>query len=97
MAESLVTEWRARASALGFDDAAITELLHSSGRVAAPMPGTPAAEILFAELASPTGLTAHAASFGRREVIQAIAAGLPTAVRSTRTSSSPTRSSTPST
>ena len=77
VAESLVTEWRARASALGFDDAAITALLHSGGPVVAPMPGTPVAEILFAELASPTGLTAHSASFGRREVFQAIAAGLP--------------------
>jgi hypothetical protein len=70
-------EWRARAAALGLDDAALASLLHGRGRTVVPAPGTPAAEALFTRLASPTGLTARAASFGRREVLQAIAASLP--------------------
>jgi conjugative relaxase-like TrwC/TraI family protein len=73
--ESLLPEWRARAAALGLDDAALASLLR--GRTAVPAPGAPAAEALFTQLASPTGLTARAASFGRREVLQAIAASLP--------------------
>jgi conjugative relaxase-like TrwC/TraI family protein len=76
-AESLVAEWRARAQALGLDDATLASLLDRGGRAAVPVPGTPAAEALYTRLASPNGLTARSASFGRREVLQGIAAGLP--------------------
>jgi ATP-dependent exoDNAse (exonuclease V) alpha subunit len=75
--ESLLPEWRTRADALGLDAAALAALLDGHGRVVVPAPGTPAAGALFVQLASPIGLTAHAASFGRREVLQAIAARLP--------------------
>jgi conjugative relaxase-like TrwC/TraI family protein len=74
--ESLLPEWRARAAALGLDDAALASLL-GGGRTVLPAPGTPVAEALFMQLASPTGLTARATSFGRREVLQEIAARLP--------------------
>ena len=91
--EGLLPEWRARAAALGLDDEALRR--HSS--VPAPAlcrePGTQRPSALFAPLASPTGLTARSASFGRREVLQAIAARLPAAERSTRSSSWPRRSS----
>ncbi len=75
--ESLLPEWRARADALGLDDTALAALLHGHGRTAVPVPGTPEADAFFVQLASPTGLTTRAASFGRREVLQAIAARLP--------------------
>jgi conjugative relaxase-like TrwC/TraI family protein len=77
-AEGLVPAWRARATALGLDDKALERVLFRAGRGAVPQPGTPAADDLFALLASPGGLTARSASFGRREVLQAIAAALPT-------------------
>ena len=66
-----------RADALGLDDAALASLLHAGPGGVRPVPGTPAADALFVQLASPTGLTACSASFGRREVLQAIAARLP--------------------
>ncbi len=75
--ESLLPEWRARANVLGLDDAALASLLKSRGRTVVPGSGTSAAEALFAQLASPIGITAHSASFGRREVLQEIAARLP--------------------
>jgi conjugative relaxase-like TrwC/TraI family protein len=75
--ESLLPEWRARAAALGLDDTALASLLHAGRGAARPEPGTPASEALFVQLASPIGLTARAASFGRREVLQAIAGRLP--------------------
>jgi conjugative relaxase-like TrwC/TraI family protein len=76
-AESLMPEWRDRARSLGLDDHALAAV---TGRAAyrrpAPSPGTLQAESLFRHLANPTGLTAHASSFGRREVLQAISTAL---------------------
>jgi conjugative relaxase-like TrwC/TraI family protein len=75
--EGLVPEWRARAEALGLDDAVLAGLVGRAGPPRSPVPGTDAAEALFATLASPEGLTAQASTFGRREVIQAICSALP--------------------
>jgi len=42
-----------------------------------PVPGSPAAEALFARLAAPDGLTARRSTFGRAEVLEAICDRLP--------------------
>jgi conjugative relaxase-like TrwC/TraI family protein len=76
-AESLLPEWRTRATELGLDDASLAALIHHGGRTAVPAPESAAAAVLFEQLASEHGLTARSASFGRREVLQAIAASLP--------------------
>ena len=74
-AESLLPEWRARADGLGIDSRRLSAVL---GRGAsAQRSGVPNVEMLFHRLASPTGLTKQSASFGRREVLQAICAALP--------------------
>ena len=76
--DGLLPEWRERAAALGLDAPALVELLdRTTGVSRAPLAGDDAAETIFADLASPAGLTAQAATFGRREVIQALCAALP--------------------
>ncbi len=76
--DGLLPEWRKRATALGLDEKTLEVVLFRVGRGVVPKPGTVAADDLFALLAGPNGLTARTASFGRREVLQAIAAALPT-------------------
>ena len=77
-AEGLLPEWRARSAALGLADDGLAAVLFRAEAGVVPQPGTLGTERLFALLASPRGLTARSASFGRREVLQAIAAALPT-------------------
>ena len=77
-AEGLLPEWRARSAALGLADDGLAAVLFRAEAGVIPQPGTLGTERLFALLASPRGLTARSASFGRREVLQAIAAALPT-------------------
>lgn len=80
--ESLMPEWRDRAHRVGLDDSVLDSVVgRSTSRRPVPEPGTPLAESLFRHLARPAGLTAHAASFGRREVLEAICAVLPGGAR----------------
>ncbi|MGH9050279.1 MAG: AAA family ATPase, partial [Acidimicrobiia bacterium] len=80
--ESLLPEWRDRAQRLGLDDVAVAAVIgRGRYRRPAPVPGTIHADALFRHLAMPTGLTAQAASFGRREVLEAICAALPEGAR----------------
>lgn len=72
LSERTITEWHERARELGFDQRAIGELLNRSRGLDASAPATEEIEVLFAALASPTGLTAKRSTFGRREVIEAI-------------------------
>ncbi len=75
--ESLLPEWRARAHALGCGDAVLAAVPHRGGIVQVPAPRSPGAELLFEWLASPDGLTERSASFGRRDVLQAISSAFP--------------------
>ncbi len=76
-AESLLPEWRARAEHLGLDREALASVIHHGWTPQAPRPRVPDAELLFAQLASPNGLTKASASFGRRELLQAICQAMP--------------------
>ena len=76
-AEGLLPEWRERARSLGLDDQALADLVGGASGVEVPEPGTAAADELFAALAAPDGLTAQVATFGRKEVLQAICDRLP--------------------
>ncbi|MGH9065491.1 MAG: MobF family relaxase [Acidimicrobiales bacterium] len=71
--EGLEPAWRERATALGLDEQALASLTGPSVVVDVPAVGSPVADVLFATLASPEGLTAKEASFGPRDVLQAIA------------------------
>ncbi len=77
--ETLAEEWQRRADALRFDiDTVIPD--RSVPRSVERSVQEPAAvdiDRLFADLAGPDGLTKHRATFGRREVIQAICERLP--------------------
>jgi conjugative relaxase-like TrwC/TraI family protein len=76
--ESLMPEWRDRALSVGLDDRVLGCVLgRTTPRRPTPDLGTPLAESVFRHLASPRGLTAHAASFGRREVLEAMCMALP--------------------
>ena len=75
--ESLMGEWRQRADRLGLDPEALTGLVGQARVRALPGPRDPAAERVFAWLASPAVLTARSSTFGRREVLQALAAAVP--------------------
>jgi Ti-type conjugative transfer relaxase TraA len=79
--ERLMDEWRVRAQGLGLDSRSLRRVTGRTREV----PLTPAAQRAVAvALVEPTGLTAQASHFGRREVIQAICAqlgsGAPTSV-----------------
>ena len=76
-AESLLPEWRDRARSLGLDQQALAAALDHCIVPSVPHPASARAEALFAQLAAPSGLTARSASFGRREVLQALSAALP--------------------
>lgn len=67
-AEALVDRWRDEAAALGFGPAEIDACLFRN----APEPALDV-EATFRQLAGPTGLTQHASSFTRKEVVEAIA------------------------
>ncbi len=73
-AEGLVESWRRRAEGVGVDadvSASVCDV-RTRWRVTQP-----AAERLFGEMASPTGLTEKRSTFGRRDVIQALCQNLP--------------------
>jgi conjugative relaxase-like TrwC/TraI family protein len=75
--EGLLPEWRHRAEELGLDAEALAAVLRRGASLQTPRPGSPEAEELFAQLASPEGLTAKVAAFTRREVLMGICAALP--------------------
>jgi conjugative relaxase-like TrwC/TraI family protein len=75
--EASPTEWIERARAHGLDRQELGALLRRVAPAEIPDPSSELATALFEHLASPTGLTAHHASFGRREVLQALAEALP--------------------
>jgi conjugative relaxase-like TrwC/TraI family protein len=70
--EELEMEWRRRAAEVGLTPERIDRMLDRRRQVA-----TPDRSHLFAQLASPEGLTAKKATFGRSEAVRAIAASLP--------------------
>jgi conjugative relaxase-like TrwC/TraI family protein len=76
-AESLFPEWRARAEEIGLDAGCLSDVLGRHNPVRAARPRLPDAATLFSRLASPRGLTEKSASFGRREVLQAICQAMP--------------------
>lgn len=73
----LFARWRDQANELGFDAAAIERTLDRSPVLDVPRPGTPAADQIYQQLASPTGLTERTSTFGRRDVIEGICNALP--------------------
>jgi len=70
-------EWVARAQAHGLELGDLQALLGRAAPTELPAPGSDAANLLFERLAEPGGLTAHHATFGRREVLRGIAEALP--------------------
>jgi conjugative relaxase-like TrwC/TraI family protein len=70
-------EWRKRARSHGFEPRELAALLDRARPVEQPAPGSDAAKALFIQLAGLTGLTSHDATFGRREVLRALAEALP--------------------
>jgi len=68
----LEAEWKQRAARVGLTPDRIGRLL-GDGREVTPID----AEVLFRQLASPVGLTERASTFGRAEVVKAIAGALP--------------------
>lgn len=65
-AEDLAPEWRRRAEAMGVSRFSIDAVCHDTRRRDPALPNT---NLLFAHLASPTGLTEKDATFNRRDVI----------------------------
>ncbi len=90
----LVPQWAATAAAHGLDTHRLAELATGIARHEPTLPDTDA---LFAHLAGPDGLTAHRSQFGRREVIEAVAAAMPRAPTSTTSPPPATRSCGPPT
>ena len=72
--DELVADWRARAAELGLDHPSVERLL---GRVHTPPLDDAMWLQVFAELASPTGLTRRASTFSRRDVFQALCERIP--------------------
>ncbi len=70
--EELEAGWQRRAAAVGLTPERIGQIVDRSIQVTPPD-----VEALFADLASPDGLTAHRSTFAEPEVIQQIAAALP--------------------
>jgi conjugative relaxase-like TrwC/TraI family protein len=75
--EASPTEWLERARAHGLDLQDLGALLHRVAPAEIPDPNSELATALFEHLAGPAGLTAHHATFGRREVLQALTEALP--------------------
>jgi conjugative relaxase-like TrwC/TraI family protein len=73
-ATRLRADWAARADTLGFGSVEVAELL-DRGVTREPKLGSVAA--LFDDLASAEGLTEHASTFGRRDVVRTIAERMP--------------------
>lgn len=73
-ANALRTDWAARADELGFGPVEVAELLER-GVVREPQRWS--AGSLFDDLASATGVTEHASTFGRRDVVRAVAERMP--------------------
>jgi conjugative relaxase-like TrwC/TraI family protein len=73
----LFAEWKERAAYLGFDDRALAGTLGRVPDRVPPKPGSEETRAIFAQLASPDGLTAQRATFGRADVIEAICDRLP--------------------
>jgi conjugative relaxase-like TrwC/TraI family protein len=69
--EGLLPEWRSRAAALGLTPETIAGILGRGERPPEPLTDTVVAKAL-AELAAPTGLTAHSSTFARRDVVRAL-------------------------
>ena len=72
--DELVADWRARAVERGLDHEDVDRLL---GRVHAPALDGAMWQRVFAELASPSGLTRRASTFSRRDVFQALCERVP--------------------
>lgn len=70
--EELEVEWRQRAAEVGLTPERIARVLERGRQIT-----TPDRSRLFARLASPEGLTAKKATFGRSEAVREIAASLP--------------------
>jgi conjugative relaxase-like TrwC/TraI family protein len=70
--EELELEWRRRAADVGLTPERIAGILDRGRQITTPDPSR-----LFAQLASPEGLTAKMATFGRSEAVREIAASLP--------------------
>jgi conjugative relaxase-like TrwC/TraI family protein len=70
--ERLSPEWRERAAAFGLDGIAVRAIV---GRVREVVDGN--VDALLDRLGGPDGLTAERSTFTRRDVLQALAAGLP--------------------
>ncbi|MDQ6803398.1 MAG: relaxase domain-containing protein, partial [Actinomycetota bacterium] len=68
--EGLLPEWRFRAAALGLTPDAIAGIVRRGQQSPGPLTETVVAEAL-AELAQPTGVTAHTSAFTRRDVVRA--------------------------
>jgi conjugative relaxase-like TrwC/TraI family protein len=73
----LFAEWQERAADLGFDDRALAATLGRVPDLVPIEPGSAGARSILAHLASPDGLTAQRATFGRSDVIEAICDRLP--------------------
>jgi conjugative relaxase-like TrwC/TraI family protein len=69
--EGLLPEWQDRAAALGLTAQAIASIVRRSEQPAEPLTDTVVAQA-FAQLAAPTGLTAHSSTFTRRDVVRAL-------------------------
>jgi conjugative relaxase-like TrwC/TraI family protein len=69
--------WVLRAQGQGLEVDDLPKLLGRVTPAQIPGPGTDVAEALFETLASPEGVTAHHATFGRREVLRALSERLP--------------------
>jgi len=70
-------EWVTRAQAHGLELGDLEALLYRTMPTDLPAPGSDAAHALFERLANPDGLTSQHATFGRREVLRAVAEALP--------------------
>jgi conjugative relaxase-like TrwC/TraI family protein len=70
--EELEVEWRQRASEVGLTAERIARILERDRQIT-----TPYRRSLFAQLASPEGLTRKASTFGRSEAVREIATSLP--------------------
>ncbi len=69
--EGLLPEWRSRAAALGLTSPAIAGILGRGEPSPEALTDTVVAKAL-AQLAAPTGLTAHSSTFTRRDVVRAL-------------------------
>jgi len=69
--EGLLPEWRSRAAALGLAPETIVGIVGRADKAPERPTDTEVAKAL-AELASPTGLTAHSSTFTRRDVVRAL-------------------------